>query len=36
MWHHILTFQLLKAETAMFFGNAGTNHAVMWRKVPEE
>jgi len=25
-----------KAETAMFSGNAGHNHAVMWHEIPEE
>jgi hypothetical protein len=31
-----LDISTFKAETAMFSGNAGTNHAVMWRKVPEK
>jgi len=31
-----LDIATFKAETATFSGNAGTNHTVMWCKVPEK
>jgi hypothetical protein len=31
-----LDISTFKAETAIFSGNAGTIHAVMWHKIPEE